>query len=74
MDEPYLDFLRNGIILEDKNEAKRFTMRAGRFVVYENKLYRRGYNMPLLKCVSKDEASIILSKIRERECRNHDRG
>jgi hypothetical protein len=37
-------------------------------------LYKRGYTLPLLKCLSKDEATYVLKEIHERVCGNHSVG
>lgn len=37
-------------------------------------LYRRGYTLPLLNCLSKDEATYVLKEIHEKVCSSHSRG
>ena len=34
-------------------------------------LYKRGFFMPYLKCINKEEAKYVLGEIHERVCRNH---
>ena len=40
----------------------------------DGKFYRRGYSIPLLKCVAELEASTILKEIHEGFCGGHTRG
>jgi hypothetical protein len=46
-------------------------MKAGRFTMVNGTLYKRGFILPLLKCVSPEEGSYILRKIHEGICRSH---
>ena len=41
------------------------------YILYDNRVYRRGYSMPLLKCVTPSEAKYMLRKIHEGTCGNH---
>ena len=40
----------------------------------DNKIYKRGFSMPLLKCVAEPDASNILKEIHEGLCGGHTRG
>ena len=46
-------------------------MKATRYVLYDDKLYKRGYSIPLLKCVPPFEAEYIMREIHEGICGNH---
>ena len=45
-------------------------MKVARYVIYDDKPYRRGYSMPLLKCVVASEAKYIMREIHEGICLN----
>jgi 2-oxo-4-hydroxy-4-carboxy--5-ureidoimidazoline (OHCU) decarboxylase len=45
--------------------------RAAQFTLINETLYKRGFMLPLLKCVSKEEGEYILRQIHERVCGNH---
>ena len=45
-------YLKTGKQLEDKIEARILRLKVARYVLYDNKLYRRGYSMPFLKCAT----------------------
>ena len=40
-------------------------------MLYNDKLYRRGYSMPLLKCATPLEAKYIMKEIHQGICGNH---
>ena len=43
-------------------------------MLYDDKLYIRGYSISLLKCVPPSKAKYIMKKIHEGICGNHVRG
>ena len=45
-----------------------------RYTMLDGKLYRRGYSIPLLKCVAEPEKINILKEIHEGFCGGHTRG
>ena len=69
--DPIFEFLAEGQVLEDKNKARRIKYQANRYAIMNGKLYRRGYNMPYLKCLQIDEAEYIMREIHEGVCGNH---
>jgi hypothetical protein len=46
-------------------------MKAGRFIMVNGTLYKRGFTLPLLKCISPEEGNYILQEIYEGICRSH---
>jgi hypothetical protein len=46
-------------------------MRVGRFTMVNGTLYKRGFTLPLLKCVSPEEGNYILREIHEGIYENH---
>ena len=50
--EPIVAYLKTGERPEDKTEGQILRLKAAHYVLYNNKLYKRGYSMPLLKCVT----------------------
>ncbi|XP_060969684.1 uncharacterized protein LOC133036924 [Cannabis sativa] len=47
------------------------TRKAARYIIVEGVMYRRGFSMPLLRCVTKEEVARILSKVHKGLCGNH---
>ena len=69
--DPIIAYMKNGDFPEEKTEARILQLKATRYELYDEKLYRRGYSMPLLKCVLPMEAKNIMWEIHEGTCRNH---
>ena len=45
---PIACYLKQGQLLEDRNEAREVLIRATRFVIIDDVLYRQGYSLPYL--------------------------
>ena len=45
--------------------------RETRYKILNDTLYKRGFSMPYLKCVNKEEAKYILEEIHEGVCEDH---
>ncbi|MCI24525.1 hypothetical protein A2U01_0045709, partial [Trifolium medium] len=62
---PVFHFLSFGEVPEDKKEAAKVKRRACAYVILDGKLYRRGFSIPLLKCVEEGQVEYILNEIHE---------
>ena len=69
--DPIIAYPKNNELPKEKTEACILRLKAARYVLYDDKLYRRGYSMPLLKCVLVMEAKNIIWEIHENTCGNH---
>ena len=69
--DPIITYLKNGELLEEKTNNRVLRLKAAHYVLYDDKLYRRGYSMPLLKCVPPSEAEYKMREILEDVYRNH---
>ena len=69
--DPIIAYLKNDELPEEKTEALILRLKAALYVLYDDKLYRRGYSMPLLKCVLPTEAKNIMWEIHKGTCGNH---
>ena len=49
----------------DVEKAKKVRKRAIKFTILNDILYKRGFSMPYLKCIDKEEAKYILKEIHE---------
>ena len=72
--DPIITYLRNGKLPEGKNEAHILRLKVARYILYDDKLYRRDCSMPLLKCIPPTEAEYVINEIHEGICGNHARG
>ena len=57
--DPIVAYLKNGEVSEGKIEARILRLKFGRYILYDDKLYQRGYSVPLLRCVP-DESKIFI--------------
>lgn len=71
---PIWEYVKNGALPQDKNEARKIKYQAARYVIYDEVLYRRGFNTPLLRCVDGEECTYILREVHEGICGNHSGG
>ncbi|XP_074318120.1 uncharacterized protein LOC141654911 [Silene latifolia] len=68
---PYLNWLRDGTLPEDKKEAQSFRIKASRYIMNDNILFRKSLAGPCLRCLSKEEAETVLQDVHGGECGNH---
>ena len=68
---PIISYLKDGKLPEGKNEAKKLRVKAARYVLIDEVLYKRGFSQPYLRCLTPDEANYVLREIHEGACGNH---
>ncbi|XP_062075476.1 uncharacterized protein LOC133779539 [Humulus lupulus] len=71
---PIISYLKDGVVPTDKREARRLVYKAARYTLVDGILYKRGFSMPLLRCVDEEEVVKVLYEIHEGECDNHTSG
>ncbi|XP_074336798.1 uncharacterized protein LOC141673971 [Apium graveolens] len=71
---PILAYIYKGALPEGKSKVRRLHYQAARFVVYDEVLYKRGFNQPLLRCLDEEEGNYILREVHEVICGNHSGG
>ena len=69
--DPIIVYLKTGEQPEDKTEAEILRLKTARYVLDDDKLYRRGYSMPLLKCATPSKVEYIMREIHEGTRGNH---
>ncbi|CAJ2663960.1 unnamed protein product [Trifolium pratense] len=62
---PVYNFLEHGTLPDDQKQAAIVRRRVCSYVILDGKLYRRGFSIPLLKCVDEDTADYILREVHE---------
>ncbi|KAL2248495.1 UNVERIFIED_CONTAM: Retrovirus-related Pol polyprotein from transposon [Sesamum indicum] len=67
-------YLRDGILPADSIAARRLKMRAPRFTLVNEQLYKRTAEGPLLKCLDPERAEYVMREIHEGSCGNHSGG
>ena len=69
--DPILSYLKDGQLPLDLTEAKKVKVRATRFTTVNGELYKRGFSLPYLKCLTLEEATYVLREIHEGVYGNH---
>ncbi|XP_074299126.1 uncharacterized protein LOC141630159 [Silene latifolia] len=68
---PYINWLRDGTLPEDRKEAQSFRIKASRYILIDNVLFRKSLAGPCLRCLNKEEAETVLHDVHGGECGNH---
>ena len=68
---PLISYLRIGVLPNEKDAARKLKVRASRFVLIKDVLYKRGFSRPFLRCLSHDKADYVMREVHEGTCGNH---
>ena len=68
---PIVLYLKDRRLLKDKNEARKLRIKAAKYVLIDEVLYRQGFSQPYLRCLAPDESNYVLREVHEEACRNH---
>ncbi|XP_057757888.1 uncharacterized protein LOC130976943 [Arachis stenosperma] len=68
---PYMQYLKYGSVPDEVSDKKGFRRQASFFTLINNVLYRREFSRPLLKCLDRKEADIVLAEAHEGICGIH---
>ena len=66
-----VSYLKDGKLLEGKDEARKLRVRVARYVLIDEVLYKRGFSQPYLRCLTPDEANYVIREFHEGACGNH---
>ena len=72
--DPIIAYLKTGEQPKNKTEAQILRLKAAHYVLYDNKFYRKGYSMQLLKCAIPSEVKHIMREVHEGTYGNHAKG
>ncbi|KAM1090370.1 hypothetical protein ACFX19_018220 [Malus domestica] len=64
-------FLAHGTIPNDKVQAKQIRYKATRYLIINDQLYKWGFNLPYLRCLTPAEVEIMFREIHEGVCGDH---
>ncbi|KAM1405153.1 hypothetical protein ACFXTH_000005 [Malus domestica] len=68
---PIYNFLAPGTLPNDKVQAKQIRYKSTRYLIINDQLYKRGFSLPYLRCLTPAEAEIVLREIHEGVCGDH---
>uniref|UniRef100_A0A151UDR6 Gypsy retrotransposon integrase-like protein 1 n=1 Tax=Cajanus cajan TaxID=3821 RepID=A0A151UDR6_CAJCA len=64
-------YLKEGVLPEDRDEARKMRMRSAKFVIIGDELFKRGISTPLLKCLTTPQAAYVIEEIHIGICGMH---
>jgi len=66
-----VSYLKDGLLPEDKEDSRKLRVRAAKFVLMDEVLYKRDFSQPYLRCLTLDEFHYVRRDIHKRACGNH---
>ena len=70
---PLISYLKNGMLLDEKDTARKLKVQASRFVLIKYILYKKGFPRPYLRCSVPEEVENVMREVHEGICGNHSR-
>ena len=64
-------YLKDGVLPDEKEAARKLKVWAARFVLIKYVLYKRGFSCPYLRCLGNKEANYVMKEVHEGICGNH---
>ena len=68
---PIVSYLKDGRLLEGKDEARKLRVRSARYVLMDEVLYKRVFSQPYLRCLAPEKMNYVLREVHEGACGNH---
>ena len=68
---PLISYLKNGMLPDGKDAARKLKVQASQFILIKDVLYKRGLSRPYLRCLVPEEAKYVMREVHEGICRNH---
>ena len=69
--KPLVSYLKNGVLPNRKEAARKLKVQAAQFILMKDILYKRGFSRPYLRCLGPKEADYVMREVHEGICRNH---
>ena len=64
-------YLKDGILPDEKEATRKLKVRAARFILIKDVLYKRGFSCPYLRCLGNEKANYVMKVVHEGICENH---
>ncbi|GJX17615.1 hypothetical protein Tco_0218447 [Tanacetum coccineum] len=65
---PIIKYLEEGIVPSDKNEARALRAKIGQYTMESGVLFKKGYLIPMLRCVGPLQANYVIREIHMGSC------
>ena len=66
-----ISYLKNGMLPDKKDAARKLKVQASRFVLIKDVLYKRGFSRPYLRCLVSKEVKYVMREVHKGICRNY---
>ena len=66
-----VDYLRNYKEPKDKSQARKLKIKAAKYTLLDEVLYKKSFSGPLLRGITREESKEILNSIHSGVCGNH---
>ena len=70
---PIMAYLRDGRLPEERDEARKLRIRAAKYVLIDEILYKRSFSQAYLRCLAPNESNYVLREVHEGLCGNYSR-
>ena len=64
-------YLKDDVLPNEKEAARKLKVRAARFVLIKDVLYKRGFSLPYLRWLGNEKADYVMREVHEGICGNH---
>ena len=68
---PIISYLKNGMLSDRMDAARKLKVKASRFVLIKDVLYKRDFSHPYLRCLVPEEAEYVMREVHEEIYGNH---
>ena len=68
---PLVFYLRNSMLPDKKNSARKLKVQVSQFDLIKDVLYKRGFSRPYLRCLGLEEADNIMREVHKGIYGNH---
>ena len=68
---PIISYLKNGMLSDRMDAARKLKVKASRFVLIKDVLYKRDFSHPYLRCLVPEEAEYVIREVHEEIYGNH---
>ncbi|XP_058202585.1 uncharacterized protein LOC131317019 [Rhododendron vialii] len=71
---PIVDYITNGALPDDKVKAKQLKIKAAKYLMMGDVLYRRSFSLPYLRCLTTTESTQAMEEVHQGVCGDHQGG
>ncbi|KAI8529804.1 hypothetical protein RHMOL_Rhmol11G0002100 [Rhododendron molle] len=71
---PIVEYITNGILPDNKEKARQLKIRATKYLMMGDVLYRRSFSLPYLRCLTTAESIRAMEEVHQGVCGDHQGG